>query len=934
MNAGIQNTSYKNYQITLLKISVPIIMKKQVLIALALLIGMTAAAQTYKATGVVVDSLGTPLAMANVIAYQKDKNLGAFGITNMDGKYMLTGLKQDSTYTVKVSYLGLRPLEEIFKPTKTDIVKNFVLKGGPDQLDAIEINYQIPITIKGDTITYNADSFTNGQEDKLGDVLKKLPGIEVNEDGDIQVEGQTVEKVMVDGKDFFEGDSRLATKNIPANAVGKVEVLKNYNSQSQLKGLGNDQDRYVINIKLKEGKKKFWFGEATVGAGHGGGAERYLVQPKAFYYSEDFSVNIITDLNNLGVPAFTGRDYFRFLGFRNFDTRQNNASIDIQPVSSFGAAGSNRALSVDSKFGAINTSWKVNEKLDLSAFAILSGTQTRTGSLRDNLFIGSGLQENTTNESLEDTFSGLFKLGGDYNPNSKLSIKYDGRFSISDENQVTAFTSSRDEIIRPSNMIQRVDEDIAQSNNQQPVSYNQNISMYYTAADNHIFALESQFLNQLEDPFYNAIRDRLNTAEEEPFNGALGLDAADPFNINQERFINTNKLDAKLDYWYVINKTSNINFTFGTTIASQNFSTNIFQIRDDASRNDLQDPTLRNNNVQYDFRDLFAAVHYKIISGKFTITPGVTLHDFQTKDIQLGVENVINTTKLLPDLVIRFQLKNSETLNLTYDRNVVFTDVENYAEGIVFRNYNQLQSGNNQLGGALNDRVVLRYNNNNMFNYTFINAGLTYEKRQDAIQSQVLLDGINQVSSPINALLANESASGNVSYSREVRKIRLGASARLNWSLFNNIINAQVQESVNILQDYGLSARSNFRDGINFNLGYNLGYNNADAGGVINNSVTNTYSASIDWEIGKRWLLRSDYNYNNFSANGQENSFDFLNATLRYQKPSSRWQYSLIANNLLNATAIVNNTFGQIVTSTSQTFVLPRYVYFQMRFDI
>jgi hypothetical protein len=908
-------------------------MKKQILIVLTALLGFTAAAQTYKATGVVVDSLGTPLSMANVIAYQKDKNLGAFGITNQDGKYQLLGLKQDSTYTVKISFLGLRTLEETFKPTKTDIVKNFVLEGGLDQLDAIEINYQIPITIKGDTITYNTDSFTNGTEDKLGDVLKKLPGFEVNEDGDIKVEGNNIQKVMVDGKDFFEGDSRLATKNIPANAIGKVEVLKNYNSQSQLKGLGNDQDRYVINIRLKEGKKKFWFGEATLGAGHGGGAERYLVQPKAFYYSEDFSVNILTDFNNLGVPAFTGRDYFRFVGFRNFDTRQNNASINVNSQSSFNPFQSNRALSIDSKFGAINTSWSVNDKLDLSAFAILSGTQTRTGSLRDNFFLGTGLRESTTDEALEDNFAGLFKLGASYNPNDRLSIKYDGRFNISDENQTTAFTSSRDELVN--NSVQQVNEDIAQVNNQQPISYNQNISMYYTADEDHIFALESQFLNQLEDPFYNAIRDRLNQAEVEPFNGALGLDPADPFNINQERFVNTNKLDAKLDYWYVINKTSNINFTLGTTISSQNFDSNIFQITDAGTRNELLNPDLRNDNVQYDFRDVFAAAHYKVITGKFTITPGVTFHSFQTKDIQLGVENVINTEELLPDLDVRYQFRSSETLNFTYNRNVVFTDIDNYAEGLVFRNYNRLQSGNNQLAGALNDVLRLNYRNFNMFNYTNINAGVTYTKQQDAIQSQTLLDGINQISAPINALLANESASGFVSYSKEIRKVTLGANANLNWSAFNNIINNNVQKSTNITQTYGATARSNFQKGINFDLGYTLLLNNSDNAGFINNSTTNTYSARVDWQLGKRFLLKADYNYNNFFTNtGAENSFDFLNASLRYQKPSSRWQYSLIATNLLNAEAIVNNTFGQIATTTSQTFVLPRYVYFQMRFDL
>ncbi|MEP5131589.1 TonB-dependent receptor, partial [Nonlabens ulvanivorans] len=350
-------------------------MKKNILLLCAALLCLsTSIAQNYKITGTVVDSLGVPLQMANVIAYQQDKNLGAFGITNQEGKYKLEGLKQDSTYTIKVSFLGLKQIEEKVEKLQGDLVKNFMMMAGADELDAINLTYQMPVSIKGDTIVYDADSFTNGTEDKLGDVLQKLPGVEVNDDGDITVEGQVVEKVQVEGKDFFEGDSRLATKNIPADAVSKVQVLKNYNNQSQLKGLGNDQDRYVINIKLKEGKKKFWFGEATVGAGYGGQAERYLIQPKAFYYSEDFSVNILTDFNNLGTPAFTGRDYFRFIGFNRRDTRQNNASINVNAASTFNAFATNRALSIDSKFLAGNASWKVSDKLDMSAFAILSST--------------------------------------------------------------------------------------------------------------------------------------------------------------------------------------------------------------------------------------------------------------------------------------------------------------------------------------------------------------------------------------------------------------------------------------------------------------------------------------------------------------------------------------------------------------------------------
>ena len=907
-------------------------MKKNILLlCVALLCISTAVAQNYKITGTVVDSLGVPLQMANVIAYQQDKNLGAFGITNQEGKYKLEGLKQDSTYTIKVSFLGLKQIEEKVKKLQGDLVKNFVMMAGADELDAINLTYQMPVSIKGDTIVYDADSFTNGTEDKLGDVLKKLPGVEVNDDGDITVEGQVVEKVQVEGKDFFEGDSRLATKNIPADAVSKVQVLKNYNSQSQLKGLGNDQDRYVINIKLKEGKKKFWFGEATVGAGYGGQAERYLIQPKAFYYSEDFSVNILTDLNNLGVPAFTGRDYFRFVGFNRRDTRQNNSSINVQPNNPLNLFQGNRALEIESQFAALNASWKVSDKLDASGFAIVSNNSIDTRRTSENTFIGNENiptnVESTDNLGTEETLAALFKLGLEYNPTNDLTISYDGRLNYTDQ-----FGSS--------NLISQdriADRDIETNDNQQPLTYNQSINAYYTAGEKHIFAFESQFLNQFEDPFYNAVLDIDSSEDTRPFNGTL-FPTENPdgfYNINQQLFVNTNRVDAKLDYFYVLNKKSNLNVTAGITTVSQNFDSNMFSIEEDDSITDFTDADLVNSDVNYDFRDVYSALHYKVITGKFTFTPGVTIHSFQTKDVQQGATNTLNRERLLPDLDVRYDIRSSESLNFNYSQNVNFSDIDDYAQALIFRNYNSLRGGNNQLEGQINDQVRLNYRNFNMFNYTSIFGNITYSRQRDAIQSEVDLEGINQEIRPINQILPSESFTARGFYGKEIKKIQLGFNTNFNWSLSNNIVNEEVLESTNINHSYGFTARSNFQKGINFDAGYTISFNNSDNGRIENDATTNRYSLGIDWKLGKRWLLRGDYDRNDFSNNlGADNTWDLLEASIRYQKPESRWQYSLVATNLLNAEAVVNNTFGQISTSTSSTFVLPRYIYFQMRFDL
>ncbi|MEP1224761.1 TonB-dependent receptor, partial [Maribacter dokdonensis] len=243
-------------------------MRNKVLLTLLLVVTSTVAlAQEISLSGTVKDSLGVGVDMANVIAINAaTQGLESYGITNHAGLFKLK-LKTGEQYTVKVSYLGFKPESFTFTAGQNDAIKDIVLQEQAAQLDEVDVTYEMPVSVKGDTIVYDTDAFVSGTEKKLKDVLENLPGIEINDDGQIEVEGKTVSKVMVEGKDFFDGDSKLAVENIPANALSKVEVLRNFNEVSQMKGLTNDDDNVALNIKLKEGKKNFWFGELTAGYG-------------------------------------------------------------------------------------------------------------------------------------------------------------------------------------------------------------------------------------------------------------------------------------------------------------------------------------------------------------------------------------------------------------------------------------------------------------------------------------------------------------------------------------------------------------------------------------------------------------------------------------------------------------------------------------------
>ena len=342
---------------------------KKYFISSVLLLTLEVFGQGIRLEGVILDSLGVAISTANVVAKNQETNrMDSFAISDLEGKFSI-GIKKDVPYIIKISYLGFKPVE-LERNSTTDLNEIIVLYEQAEQLEGVEVTYEMPVSIQGDTIVYNADSFNTGSERKLRDVLENLPGIEINSDGQIEVEGRQVNKIMVEGKDFFDGDSKIATENIPANAIDKVQVLKNFNEVTQLSGVTNNDDNMAINIKLKKGKDKFWFGE--IGAG-GGEKDRFILNPKVFYYSPKTSINFLGNRNNLGDNPFTRQDYFRFTGgFRNQGNR-SGSSIRIQ-TDDVGLTNlqNNNAASIENDFAATNFSYAPKKGLDFSGFAIVS----------------------------------------------------------------------------------------------------------------------------------------------------------------------------------------------------------------------------------------------------------------------------------------------------------------------------------------------------------------------------------------------------------------------------------------------------------------------------------------------------------------------------------------------------------------------------------
>jgi len=901
---------------------------KQLITAVMLCIASYSFAQI-KMTGVVKDSVGQPLELANVIAINTATNgLESYGITNDKGKYVLS-LSKNKSYKIQISAIGLKAISDLITTKESDIVKNYTMQLD-NALDAVKLTYEMPVQIKGDTLIYNADSFKTGSERKLEDVLEKLPGVEITDDGGIEVEGQRVQKVMVDGKDFFDGDSQIATKNIPSNVVDKIQVLKNYSENRQVAGVRNNQDNIAINIKLKEGKTNFWFGDVRVGAGASTDEPLYVAQPKLFYYSPKYSINVIGDLNNIGEPTLNGRDLRSFGGgFRAASTGSGtNLNLGTN-TGNFLNVNRNQVERIESKFLAGNFSYSPKQELDFSGFAIFNSNRVNTRQNNAITYTDPELgipDEETEQNARQGTDAGLLKFSTRYIPNANNQLDYDILGTYTKEAQDQRFLSS---VLGATTQIDEND----------PFSINQNLNYYFTLNEKHIFAYEAQHLFQDENPFYNAIIEEKDTYQQTA--DFIGLDADQQnFDVAQDSRVRTNQFDGKLDYYNVLNTKSNLNLFFGTIFSRQDFDSRIFQFLDDGSE---FDPTpeggvAATNDVRYSFSDIYVGARYTAKVGEFTFRPAVSLHAYGNKNFQLGEEFGEDFFRVLPDVDIRWDIKNSESLTFRYNMSNQFTDVSRLAQGLVLNNFNSLFTGEPNLENGLTQNVSLFYRNFNLFNFTNIIGSINYSKREDQIRNivQFLPGSVIRASTAFNSPFADESLTAFGRYQRTFGKIRAEFQANFNYSKFNQIINRNPDTPIedqtpsvneNYTQRYRPGIRTNFREAPNINLRYTYSIQDVDQGSNRNTIITNAPNVVFDAYIWKKFTFKTDYSYNRVDDGTNVNSFDIWNATFSYRKENtSKWEYEIRATNLLNTQSRIETNAGNISFSLRETFIQPRFI--------
>lgn len=884
-------------------------MKKNLLIALCLFITVIQYVNAQKITlkGSVKDSINEILSYANVIAKPLDKSKRLqFAITDTEGNYRFLFNKGDSI-NIEISYLGYKTLTYLFIANKST-TKDFILEFSNEKLDEIVI--EMPVTVKGDTTTYRTDKFTTGEERKLRNVLKKLPGVDVDKNGNVTVQGRKVTKMLVDGKKFFGGNSKLAVNNIPADAIDQVQVIDNYNEVSFLKNL-SDSEEIAMNIKLKKDKNKFAFGDVEAGKGN---EDFYKTHANLFYYSPKTNINFIGDLNNFGEKTFTFRDYLSFQGGANavfsgnFDWKGGDFTQFLQ---------NQDVLTSTQKFGALNITKVATSNLDVSGYLIFSNSdvESKLETLNDYTSF-SEFRENTIDS--KNTLV-IGKLNLEYVPNQLEKI-------YSRTQVKTTKNTKNDNIF--STVLGDTDQ-VINNRDLDALYINQNFEWHKKTSIKHTFSGIANFVfNQSNQNVFWQTQDDL-------LDGLLPLVLGQQVTrINQTRNTDTFDLDVVLKHFWEINNENHIYTTLGNKYTRRTFLTNENQTLDSGTLNDFNSNGF-GNDVTFGLNDFFVGLHYKFRTGVFTLKQGFNLHNFAWNVDQ---SNQLEKSKwlILPDFLAKIQITQSKKINFRYSLRSSFSDVAKFTNQFYLLSYNSIFKGDENLENNLRHNLSLNYTRFSMYRGLMLVLGANYSKQVKGVINTVNFQGNNQFLS--NRLIDNSAEnlllSGNID--KRINKIKYRFNASYNSAYFFQEFDGVLGKNKNEDFSYEIGLETLYDDFPTIDVGIRKIIGRYTSNNVTSEFVLNEPFVTLDYDFLKGFILSFDYSRSNYKneALNQKNTFEVANFKLSYRKEESAWSYNIMSNNIFNTKFKRDNSFSQYLISDTKTFILPRVIMLSVAYNL
>jgi len=873
---------------------------------LALVVLLTACFFATKAQvkGTVIDSANKKPIDKAVVGLVIKSNPGdtSYTFTNEKGEFSFDVVPA-SNFSVIISNSGFTPVAKfvpVKQAEKTISIGTVILATRAVLLDEVVVE-SAPIIVKEDTVEYRADAFKTKEGAVVEDLLKKLPGVDVDKDGNVKAQGKSVTRIKVNGKDFFGGDVKTATKELPANIVDKIQVIDDYGDQATVSGIKDGDPDKIINIQLKKDKNKGFFGRLTAGAGT---EDRYQASFNGNYFNNNRQISMVANSNNTNASLFNfsgggnrgmssmmnaGRSMMADAGgnLQNIDASQfGTGATGITSTNSVGFNYRDQWGKKVSVYGSYSYSHKNSSQLqNTSTQSFYQSNSFINNQDANNLSIGDNHRATFNIEYQIDSFNYL-----KVTPNFSYSSSNGNNYSVFDYNKVDSGKTSEG----------------SNKNISSSTSPNVSVNILY----NHKFRKRGRNFSasaSLGSSNSNSDQDITNLS----YQYVTPIGTRNTFQYIDQQNDNHN-YGIRLTYSEPISKVRSLDFSASHNLNYTRNDKKNFNV-DSAT----QAKTMNNflsNNYENDFYNDRVGVSLRTTMKKYNYTIGISVQpvNLQGKSISKdSAYKTISRVNVFPVARMTYNFSRTKAINMSYSGTANQPSFSQLQPVIDQSNQQSIYAGNPDLKPSINHNVNMSFNNFNFITGKVLFTNLTFSTIQHQIVNKTarLSSNGSSISVPEN-VDGYYNVLGFYTYSKPYKNRKYvltyngSANYNHNVSLTDSIVlvtntlkqNLDKQKVIgsNWILSQGVVFELNLKEwlqlgtGVNFSINDNKYSNvNKAAASSFKNTSSNAWSFThnINVDLTKRLVLKYDIDYTintGLASNVSQNPV-LMNASLEQQ---------------------------------------------------
>jgi hypothetical protein len=869
----------------------------------------TAFSQDFEITGKVVDEAGVPLESATIyLEKAADSSLVTYTISEKNGNFRLAETTTAPKVNLYISFAGYQSYRETLEIKERIELSTITMQVQDNELEEVVVAAtRAPITIKKDTLEFNAGSFSTRQDANLEELMKKLPGVEVDNQGNITVNGKTVSRILVNGEEFFGDDPKIATKNLPKEIIDKIQVTDTKTRSEEFTGKAGDPENKTVNITIKEDKNKGYFARATAG---GGTDDRYELSGIGNYFKDDLRLSVLASSNNINTSGFSYDEVFGMMG--------RTAGRNV-----FGGGGGGITKAETAGINFVNK-WENDLELSADYFFGRNDTERRTIIARENILPDSRYFTNSEERSnlLNDSHRANARFEVEFDTLTRISIspRLNANFGNSYRDQVA---ESLDEDLNLINRTETFENEALES-----VDFSNNIDFIRRFGSRGSY-LQMEFENdhsrQKNDNFY--------------YSESLFMEEGEEVIQIQDQYIDEDETEN--EYSFEVSKRSVLADDFFLDVSYD------FDYLNSTNKRYVYEA--ENGDRNYNILNNLLSSDFEVNSRRHTPNLGLNYEgDIWRINTEVGLlhtslensnyleetsfENTYNN--LFLEAGVRYEIERSKSLSIRYNTNVDIPSIRQLQPVVDRTNPLNIIVGNPELRPAYRQDIQLNYRNFDFATrsgiFSYINLGFT---NNNVVSVSTVNEDLVRTTTYTNvdgAINGNAGVFYNKQYKKEARIFRYQAGLNASYNKNIGFTNAVKYEA----ERYSLSPRLRLtfeiEDLLSIEPNYELTYNSTNYD-INPNRNEDFVNHSIGFQTTSYWpenvVFGNDISFNYFGnvSPGFDNTSLLWNMSLGYEFLEDKATLKVKVYDLLDQNIDTRRVIGDDFIQDTSSLILTRY---------